>query len=403
MMESRPYGGGHANFVGIRCGWCRAEEWHPAKNGGWAMRIFRAHGWKVANKDAQHRCPACFGKAKHARRIPDNPAIPADIGRRLKTTIMEAHVRDALLGTTSINRLPEAPPPVAVELSDKAKARLQEKPVEAPLPPEPPLVPAEPEPSPTPAPEPAPAYAAAIHGGRGRRSKPGFTIHPQRYNARQAAARATGGIDGINFLTLATPPGVKPKGWIWKLAADVTPQERVAWVRSRKVGPKTMPRRADSPLHTPTMEEPQMTNNVTPITRKEPMPSAPTSEEIAKMASSIVSHVAAVPPSQPTRDQRTLIHDELTKVYDTVDQRYGGHDSDKNLAGRLDVPRVWVTDIRVGFFGDYDRNQQSEKQKLKLDAAIDMAKAATQHLLNMAAEAEAIEKSLVEARKLLEG
>jgi hypothetical protein len=105
----------------------------------------------------------------------------------------------------------------------------------------------------------------------------------------------------------------------------------------------------------------------------------------------------------PTRDQRGLIHDELTKVYDLVGQRYAGSDSDKTVGERLDLPRAWVSDIRAMFFGDHDRNQQSEKQKLKLDAAIDMAKAATQHLMNMAAEAEAIEKSLTEARKLLEG
>jgi len=88
-------------------------------------------------------------------------------------------------------------------------------------------------------------------------------------------------------------------------------------------------------------------------------------------------------------------------VYDTVDQRYLKADSDKVVGERLDVPRVWVTDIRVGFFGDHDRNSQTEKHKKDLDAVIIMASGAAKRLMEMAAEAESLEQNLIAARKKL--
>jgi hypothetical protein len=107
------------------------------------------------------------------------------------------------------------------------------------------------------------------------------------------------------------------------------------------------------------------------------------------------------PDRQPTRDERASIHDELTKTYDIVGQRYAGQDSDANVAGRLDLPRVWVTDLRTMFFGDHDRNQQTDRKIKELDAAIELAKAATTKLLEMAATAETLAADLRVARSKL--
>ena len=75
---------------------------------------------------------------------------------------------------------------------------------------------------------------------------------------------------------------------------------------------------------------------------------------------------------------------------------------DRTVAEALNVPRIWVRDMRVQFFGDHDRNAMTEVRKKDLDAAITLAKAATTRLLEMAGEAETLEQSLVAARKKLE-
>jgi hypothetical protein len=370
MMETRRYGDGYSNFVGIKCGWCKVEEWHPAKNGGWAMRIFRVNGWKVGSKDNQHRCPVCFGRVINARRKPDNPAIPADVGKIIKVKLKEAHVKEALLGSSVLNRFPEKPDREPVPLP---------QPIVAATPPEPP----------TPVPEPAPAYVIAV---RGSQSRPGVSVHPNRHNARQAGTRNTGSVDGLEFFTVPSPPDAPP-GWMWKLANTVTDEERVAWRESRRYGPKPTKRRPGSLLGPkPTIpetqkEEPTMTAEVTTL-RKDPMPTPSLIEPADR---------------QPTRDERGLIHDELTKVYDNVDQRYRGRDSDRVVAERLDLPRIFVTDIRAMFFGDHDRNADSEAKKAGLEELVKVAQAAGTRLIEMAAEAETIEQRLKAALKKLEG
>jgi hypothetical protein len=366
MMETRPYGGGFTNFVGIKCGWCKVEEWHPARNGGWAMRIFRVNGWKVGSKDNQHRCPVCFGRVLNARRTPDNPAIPKEIGKALKAKLKETHVRDALLGTSVLVRHPE-------------------KPGREPVPLPQPIVAAGPSTPPTPLPEPATAHPKPV---RGRHSVPGVTMFTRRDNAARAATNRTGSVDGIEFFTL--PLG---EGWTWKHAADVTEEERVIWRESRTYGP--VPKQSSLARMAATKKEETPVNAIAPI-EKDPMP--PTPEALTAAPSPV-----ADPIPQPTRDERQLIHDELTKHYNIVDQRYDGSDSDTNVGGRLNMPRAWVTSVREMFFGEYDRNASSEKKKLALTEAVALAGAATKRLLEMAAEAETIERGLVDALNKMEG
>jgi hypothetical protein len=53
------------------------------------------------------------------------------------------------------------------------------------------------------------------------------------------------------------------------------------------------------------------------------------------------------------------------------------------------------------FFGDHDRNQQTDRKIKELDAAIELAKAATTKLLEMAATAETLAADLRVARSKL--
>lgn len=139
-------------------------------------------------------------------------------------------------------------------------------------------------------------------------------------------------------------------------------------------------------------------NTVTPI-RKDTMPAT----DPLTLANDIVRGVAAVePPRNPTRDERAMIHDALTTAYDNVDQRYLKDGSDKALAEKLNVPRAWVADVRSMFFGDYDRNSETEKKKASLDAAINLAKLASTRLLEMASEADTLQRDLEAARKLMD-
>jgi len=341
-METRPYGNGYANFVGITCGWCRTEAWQPARDGGWAARIFRANKWKVGSRPNQHRCPACFGRARLGRKASDNPAIPKEIGKVIKERIISAHAQE-----------------VSLTIIEQPQQEAQDGPPADGAPP----IQADSQ-SP-------PAASAGPLPRRGVRAPPGYLM-PRREHVTRSARTTLGkdAEDGREFYAL--PLAGK---WIWKPAADVTDAEKERWTPPRKLAPRT-----------PQKETPM--TNITPI-RKDPMPTI----EPVQTASS---------PRQPTREERGLIHDELTRVYDNVDQRYTASHSDKTLAEHLKLPRAWVTEVRTMFFGDHDRNQTSQLQIAKLDAAIETAKAATAKLLQMASEAETLERELVAARKLLE-
>jgi hypothetical protein len=364
MMETRPYGGGYTNFVGIKCGWCDTESWHPARNGGWAMRIFRATGWKVGSKPHQHRCPVCFGKARFARRKVDNPAIPPEIGKKLKEQIIASHLKDDLMNSSTI----------------ATSAEVYHGPLEATLAMADPSPPTEPKAAPAAAPAP-PVVLRARKGGAAM--TPGRTLFNRKENAKRSGETYTGSVDGNAFYVVPLADG-----WTWKWAADVTSDEKFAWQANRtgRGAPRT---------HTSKEKKP-MAATVTPI-RKDPMPTP------LEQANQIVSGVKAAPAPNPSREQRGQIHDELTKVYDNVAERYLGGDSDKVVGERLDLPRAWVTEVRAMFFGEHDRNQNMEKQIGALDAAIKLAKTAATRLLEMASEADTLERALVEARKKLEG
>jgi hypothetical protein len=365
-LSGRRYGTGHRTYAKIECGFCHHVEWHVAKDSGVAIRVFRSHGWKVGNKPPQHRCPLCFTKAKASRRRPDNPAIPPEIGAKLKEKILNGHLRDKLLrGSVLHPEGPHAMPTPRHDRTDEAPPILTGDEQVVVIMVEPP-----------------------IKAVRGTMSTPGRTVFTNRKQATMAGARATGSVDGMAFFTV--PLG---DGWTYKLHVNTTEAERTEWRKSRKYGPRIMPRKPGSelgpapPLSTKELHGAIASGQLhpTPEPTKEPMTTTST----------------ITPDRQPTRDERASIHDELTKTYDIVGQRYAGQDSDANVAGRLDLPRVWVTDLRTMFFGDHDRNQQTDRKIKELDAAIELAKAATTKLLEMAATAETLAADLRVARSKL--
>ncbi len=69
---------------------------------------------------------------------------------------------------------------------------------------------------------------------------------------------------------------------------------------------------------------------------------------------------------QPTVADRRRIMDALDVVYDPEAGKYRKDGSDKALAERLDVPRVWVSQIRADFFGAEDRNEVGDKRAQEL-------------------------------------
>jgi hypothetical protein len=368
-IEVRHEHGGHTNYAQIVCGACGVDDWTPVKNGGWAPKQFRRLGWRVGNKPSQHRCPVCFKQAV-ARSIPDNPAMPHDLGVMLKTKILEDHVKDALLGSSSLTHdLNEAGAVPWASSSD--------------------LVPPHPPHNPDIL---IPVRIMVVPAKRGGQPpKPGVTVFTRRDNATRSAQKFCGGTEGFSYFVYPLADG-----WTWQYAADMSDEAKAAYweAQTRHLNKQGRPhKRLPNPTHEPKpKEEAPMAATVTPITPETPMP-----------AQAHTTPTLADPPRTPTRDERMLIHDELTKAYDVVGQRYGGSDSDTTVAGRLNLPRAWVSDVRAMFFGDHDRNTAMEKRSKELDAAIDMANAATTHLMNLATEAEELHRKLIAARKMLEG
>ena len=364
-LEGRRYGDGHATYAQIVCGYCEHTEWHIARDSGVAVRVFRSKGWKVGNKENQHRCPLCFARAKAATRQPDNPAIPREVGKAIKEQIM-AHNKEELMGSSILvpKGVHAMPHPEKDQTADA-----------------PPIVdPDDPPPR---------SVVVIIKPVRGTQSVPGRTVFKDRHAAAAAGSRATGSVDGIAFFTMKLGDG-----WTYKLAINTTEAERTHWRSTRKLGPRVMPRGKTSRLPNP------------PTTKEEtPMPT-PTLTVVATEPTK--DPMASIPqpqhdPRQPTRDERSTIHDALTKDYDIVQQRYSGAESDQSVATRLNVPRAWVTDLRTMFFGDHDRNSQTDLKIKELDAAYSQALAAATRLMEMATEAETLAASLRLARQKLGG
>jgi hypothetical protein len=91
-----------------------------------------------------------------------------------------------------------------------------------------------------------------------------------------------------------------------------------------------------------------------------------------------------------TRTERRRIMDALDEHYDLDKQRYFKAMSDQKLAEKLNLPRAWLTQIRVELYGDHDRNEEQEADKAKALENIRLAEKTRDQLLEMASKAETI-------------
>lgn len=114
-------------------------------------------------------------------------------------------------------------------------------------------------------------------------------------------------------------------------------------------------------------------------------------------------------PRQPSRADNLRISDELDAAYDRDAGRYKGDCSDEKVAKKLAVPRLWVSTIRKGFFGDEDRNEAAEDDKA-ISAAMDLlaeadgkAKAAQDLATRATQTATDAADSVKRARAMLDG
>jgi hypothetical protein len=95
-------------------------------------------------------------------------------------------------------------------------------------------------------------------------------------------------------------------------------------------------------------------------------------------------------PRTITRSDRRHIVDALEVHYDQDKQRYFKDMSDQKLGDKLNIPRVWITQIRVEMFGDHDRNEAQEADRVKALETIKLAESTRDKLLEMAGQAELI-------------
>lgn len=77
----------------------------------------------------------------------------------------------------------------------------------------------------------------------------------------------------------------------------------------------------------------------------------------------IVETLRSEPPKLPSRADNQRIHDDLDGAYDITAGRYKADGSDEKVAKKLDVPRAWVTTLRLALFGEHDRNEAAEDDK----------------------------------------
>lgn len=91
-----------------------------------------------------------------------------------------------------------------------------------------------------------------------------------------------------------------------------------------------------------------------------------------------------------SRVERRRIADHLDVQYDMDKQRYRTDGSDHKSAEKLNLPRAWVTQIRIELYGDHDRNEQQDANRAKALETIKLAEKTRDELLSLATRAETI-------------
>lgn len=69
----------------------------------------------------------------------------------------------------------------------------------------------------------------------------------------------------------------------------------------------------------------------------------------------------AAAPRQMTQSDRRRVFREIDDAWDESRGRYSGKNTDRSIAEKLDVPRIWVEEIRSESFGSSARNEDFDK------------------------------------------
>lgn len=94
-------------------------------------------------------------------------------------------------------------------------------------------------------------------------------------------------------------------------------------------------------------------------------------------------------PREPTREDRRRVLDALEEHWSHAGGCYAKSFTDKSLAEKLNVPRIWVTAIREEFFGA-ESNEAAVEHAKTLSTLCAKAKVLEDRALTLAADAEAL-------------
>lgn len=93
--------------------------------------------------------------------------------------------------------------------------------------------------------------------------------------------------------------------------------------------------------------------------------------EISPYIEDVMAEAATPIIREPSREDKRRINAEIAGNWDDQKMRYIGSASDQSVADMLKLPRKWVEDIRVEFYGDSGANEDIDQLKRELDFRIE--------------------------------
>lgn len=349
-MVTRPYGdsGQYRSHARIVCSKCSKDEVVPANNSGTPNRSFHNRGWIIGNRRNQDVCPECRVAQLTKSRLSNS-------------TILDPGALNAY--DKAVDVLATDVAPVNPVMQEKLKPAM-EKVIHAAV------VPDKPTPDARHWPEfvhhatpRGPQYVRTCGFGSKANAQRGAVFYLQRgHNIPKPR-------DGADYIVRQTQDG----GWRWMCPNLPVPEPYVKPAQSSTPKPRLTPTPAAIPAAPEKAPEPME------------MPSDAVFAELVGDKSAL---------TLPTRADKQRIGGGLDVRYDMRNERYKEDWSDAKLAETLDVPRAWVTQVRVDMYGDHDRNEINDAAFKALKEALAQAERAEAKLLDMAQEAERIATNL---------
>lgn len=99
---------------------------------------------------------------------------------------------------------------------------------------------------------------------------------------------------------------------------------------------------------------------------------------------------------EPTRDQKRAILREIDGQWDDKASRYIGPVTDQSIATKLNVPRNWVENCRVEFYGDTGKNEEFDKLLGQAKNAVAASRKLEEEAMTLAGKLEG-QRSTMEA------